>query len=102
MSLPIKFRKLAEVQIANTFNSYLAKSARRAQMFLDCLDERLDELSENPHSCQVQFDDVRKALLPDFPYQLLYAVRTVNSRDRIVILGCVHEKSNPETWRELI
>lgn len=97
----ITIRDLARAQIVEAFNRYNLSPTQRGQAFLDKVDERIEDLAQFPLSCAIAFRDVRKARLSGFAYVLLYAVREEQGEPYIVVLACVHERSDPQTWRKM-
>lgn len=97
MSLPVLIQKDARQEIGAAFAAF--SSSERGDDFLRTVAQKLEQLSEFPLSCRVLFDDTRSAKLSRFPFQLLYIIREVEGEPHVVIVACVHERSNPQTWR---
>lgn len=101
MTRRVTIRAIARAQIVEAFNRYNLSPAKRGDDFLNAVDARIEDLVMLPSSCSPLFGDVRRAMLKGFSYHLLYAVRERNGEPYLVILGCVHERSDPQSWRKL-
>ena len=95
------FRPLAENQIVEAFNSYLLQSPARGQTWMVAVDEGFTSIEHFALSHSVLFGNVRRAKIANFPYLLLYFVREVEQEREAVIVACVHERSDPQTWRTM-
>ena len=97
----IVVRALADAQFAEAHNRLNLSRRGRGDDFLLAVDDRLEVLANFPYSCEIDFDDVRKAQVKGFPYLLLYILRDFADELRLIVLACVHERSDPQTWRKL-
>ncbi len=101
MRTRIVVRALADAQFAEAHNRLNLSRRGRGDEFLLAVDERLEVLANFPFSCEIDFDDVRKAQIKGFPYLLLYLLRDFADERRLIIVACVYERSDPQTWRKL-
>lgn len=101
MTRRVTIRDIARAQIVEAFNRANLSPAKRGAAFLHAVDARIEELVLFPFSCSLQFGDVRRAMLKGFSYHLLYAVREQSGEPYLVILACVHERSDPQMWQKL-
>ncbi len=66
---------------------------------MDGVDDAFTAIEHHPLICQVIFDDVRRIKVKNFPYLLLYFVDEQDGERQATITACVHERSDPQTWR---
>jgi plasmid stabilization system protein ParE len=92
MTLPIVIRPRAESDIQAIHHWYEAERAGLGEDFLQTL--RLTGLSQNPEVCAIIHKNVRRAVLPRFPYVIFY----IATRARIVVLAVMHASRNPAAW----
>lgn len=93
------FRPEARAKIVEAFNQFNLSTSPRGESFLVTVDEALEFVEEFPFACPLSFDQVRRKNLSRFPYALLYTVRDGEEERLITIIGCIHERSDPQTWR---
>ena len=95
------FRPLAEVQIIEAFNAYGLRSKVRAQEWMDALDEAFTSIEHFPLASSMLFENVRRIHVKGFPYLLLLVVDETQTPREAVIVACVHERGDPQTWRAM-
>lgn len=95
----LRFRRLAENQIIEAFNSYGLQSPKRAQGWMESVDEAFTAIEHFPLSYAVLFDNVRRVRVGDYPYLLLYFVSDADQEREATVVACVHERSDPQKWR---
>jgi plasmid stabilization system protein ParE len=59
------------------------------------VDRVVGRLAANPLQFPVVFADVRRALLPRFPYMLFF--RIVDSA--VFVIACFHSSRDPQIWQ---
>jgi plasmid stabilization system protein ParE len=57
--------------------------------------ETLARIAENPRRFPLVYQDFRQALVPRFPYLVLF----VSKKDRLEIFAIFHTSRSPEIWR---
>ena len=62
------------------------------------MDATLARIGENPDLYAEVDPDIRRAVLPRFPYSIFYRVRA----DVIEILAILHHRRDPLVWRSRI
>ncbi len=97
----LSFRPLAEIQIVEGFNYYRLSSSQRAQAWMDAVDDAFTAIEHFPLGAPVIFDDVRRLKVKNFPYLLLYFVEEHDGERAATVVACIHERSDPQTWRKL-
>ena len=98
----LRLRRLAENQIIEAFNTYGLQNPKRAQNWMESVDEAFTAIEHFPIfplSYAILFDNVRRVKVGDFPYLLLYFVSDSDEDRAATIVACVHERSNPQQWR---
>jgi len=60
--------------------------------FLTYVTEVKERIQSFPEAREIVFEDARRAIVPKFPYLVLYKVEP----DRIVILAVFHSKRDPQ------
>jgi plasmid stabilization system protein ParE len=64
--------------------------------FLDEFVSCIERVEVNPSAFHSVRKNIRRALLRRFPYCLFY----ISTRDRIVLLACLHGSRAPSAWTE--
>lgn len=94
MSLLIRFRSIAEEEVAAIAVQYESDLQGLGSRFLHEVDRALSNISEFPFMYQLIDTDIRRAVMSHFPYVFFYTVDGEN----IIILGFRHMHQNPESW----
>jgi plasmid stabilization system protein ParE len=94
MSLPIVFRLEAQTEFDEAIDWY-EQQAELGLEFLDCVADTLTRIQTMPESCEMVFEDVRRAVVQRFPYSVFYQVE----RQQIVVLAVFHSKRDPKIWQ---
>jgi plasmid stabilization system protein ParE len=94
MSLPIVFRLEAQTEFDEAIDWY-EQQAELGLEFLDCVDDTLTRIQTMPESCEMVFEDVRRAVVQRFPYSVFYQVEL----QQIVVLAVFHSKRDPKIWQ---
>ncbi len=63
--------------------------------FRSVVDSTLIAIAEAPERHRVVYRDVRRAILPDFPYALYFVVRGRT----VQVLACTHGRRRPRRWQ---
>lgn len=88
-------RPEAEWEISEAADWYGRRRPGLGAEFLDAVDACISVVRRNPQSYPVVRGAVRRAVLPRFPYNLIYTVRP----GELVILGCVHGRRDQKVWQ---
>jgi plasmid stabilization system protein ParE len=86
---------VAEAEIFEAFEWYRARSTIVARAFGDTLDATLVTVGENPEQFPVVHREIRRALLPNFPYAAFFVV----DLELIRVVGVLHGKRHPRRWQ---
>lgn len=87
----------AEEEAAEAFEYYYEIHSELAYEFYEQLDRVYDKVENNPASCQLVNDYIRRALLAKFPYAVFYRILPEN---RVLVLTILHTSRNPKSWPE--
>lgn len=91
----IQLDPLAAEEILAAFRYYLERSPRAADGFLDALEKAAEVIGAHPLGFPIVRGSLRHIRLRKFPYALYYRV----VGDEIQIVGCIHAKRHPSSWR---
>jgi plasmid stabilization system protein ParE len=97
----VRYDPDAEAEYLGAVEWYAARNAVVAHRFIDAVLETEDMIRENPRQWPNVDDvphelDVRRCLVKDFPFALVY----VELVDEILILAVAHGKRRPGYWQE--
>jgi plasmid stabilization system protein ParE len=92
----LRIRRLAKIEIDEAFDWYEIQRPGLGIEFLDDLNACLKRIQLNPLLYQKAHRSTHRALLDQFPYALLYRV----TRSTIILLGCRHERQDPNDWMQ--
>lgn len=94
MAFRLKFSARALREIGEAQEWYESQSAGLGEEFVVALELQLKRLGQAPLLYAEIIPNVRRTLLPRFPYGLFFTVRG----DLIQILAVLHNKRNPSRW----
>lgn len=90
------FRSEAAADVVGARDWYDEQVPGLGLAFADALDHVLSIVSRLPESCPLVLPNVRRALLPRFPYALYYRI---GKAAEIEILACLHTRRSPHIIR---
>jgi plasmid stabilization system protein ParE len=88
-------RKVARADIAEAFRWYEARSAGLGFEFLRAVRVALAGIERAPEQYPLALDDIRKALLPRFPYVVYFVI---HSRG-LSVIAVLHGRRDPRRWQ---
>lgn len=91
----VRFNRLAEREIDDAFRYYEEESAGLGERFLEEVESGIAFLRRYPEAAPKITDSIRRFVLPNFPYSLLY--RPLSS-GVLRILAVAHQKREPYYW----
>lgn len=94
MAFRLKFSSRALREIGEAQEWYELQSPGLGEEFIAAMELQLKRLEQAPLLYTEVVPNVRRALLPRFPYGLFYAVRG----NLIHILAVLHNARNPRRW----
>lgn len=92
---PALFTALAEADVEEAFDWYEAQRPGLGLTFRHAVDLAVAAAEANPEAYAVLHRGTRRVILPKFPYALYYVV----AEENLVVVGCIHAKRHPKTWR---
>ena len=94
MAYRLKFSSRALREVGEAKEWYELQSAGLGDEFIAAMELQLIRLEQAPLLYAEVIPNVRRALLPRFPYGLFYAVRD----DLVQVLAVMHDARNPGHW----
>jgi plasmid stabilization system protein ParE len=88
-------RPLAEDDVVGAAQWYHGEQGDLSERFLNDVDRTLARVRERPLQFPTVADEVRRALLHNFPYAVYF--RT--SSEAVTVLAVLHLRRNPAVWR---
>lgn len=95
MNLPVVLRRKARAEFDAAIDWYEQQRPGLGTEFAERVQAVFDRISAMPEMHAKVYQEVRKALVRQFPYAVYYRVRA----DRVVVLAVVHNKRNPNVWK---
>lgn len=95
MTYKIKISEEAELDLDEAYQWYESQVDRLGSEFIRVVDNNLALIQQNPLAYPIIHNNIRRKLLPKFPYGLFYLIQD----DIIFILACFHVKRNPQQWK---
>jgi toxin ParE1/3/4 len=77
---------------------YAKEKKGRGRKFAEAVKQVLKRLRKMPKAHTVVMKDVRRALVPGFPYIVLYRV----TDDEVVIISIFHTSQDPYKWQSRV
>jgi toxin ParE1/3/4 len=93
-----RFLSAAEEEMSEAAVFYEAASVGLGRDFLEDLQQTIDTLRAYPEIGVRVDDNLRRALLRQFPFSLIYSVEP----DAILIVSLAHHRQRPGYWRSRI
>jgi plasmid stabilization system protein ParE len=90
-----RFLLPAEEEMTEASLFYEAASSGLGASLLDEVDRVINVLREHPELGQLVGQEIRRALLHNFPFSLIYSVEV----DAILIVAVAHQRRRPDYWR---
>ncbi len=88
----------ATAELIEAAKVYEQKVPSLGGQFFDAIDEAVAVIAAAPERWRIIEDDVRRFLVPRFPYAIYYRVLP----DHVRILAFKHHSRHPDSWRERI
>ncbi|MFP4181862.1 type II toxin-antitoxin system RelE/ParE family toxin [Thiohalospira sp.] len=95
MSLPVRVRREAEVDLREAGAWYEAQRPSLGQAFLDEVQTAFEQIGEEPFRYPVLHRDTRRALIHRFPFGIFFRV----TEEAIVIIAVLHASRDPRHWQ---
>jgi hypothetical protein len=100
----VRFDAEAEAELAAAFDWYEERGHRGlGERFIGCVDEAIVRIVETPRSFSVVMRegevDVRRVLVRDFPYQLLFVEAGAPGGIELLVVAVAHLHRDPDYWK---
>lgn len=95
MVYKIKISPEAELDLEDAYKWYESQVNQLGSEFIRVVDKNLTSIQQNPLAYPIIYRNVRRKLLPRFPYGLFYIIQD----DIIFVLACFHVKRDPQQWK---
>ncbi|MGB3205727.1 MAG: type II toxin-antitoxin system RelE/ParE family toxin [Crinalium sp.] len=95
MNYALVFRPEVREELNEAYTWYESQQSGLGDEFVDCIDERLNQICLMPESYPVVYRDVRRAVVRRFPYAVYY--RIVSSR--VIVTAIFHSHRDPKAWQ---
>lgn len=95
MSLPIAFRRVARTEFDAAADWYEQRRSGLGVRFTAAVQRVLDRIVAQPDFYPLVWNDVREALVHDFPYCVYYRAKP----GQVLVLAVFHTARNPAVWQ---
>jgi plasmid stabilization system protein ParE len=91
----LKLRREATADIRDAYLWYERQNPAAARRFIDAVDDKLAEVRAGPHGFPWYREHrVRHALVPGFPYRLLFR----EEGEHVMLFAVAHQKRSDAAW----
>lgn len=91
----VSFSRLAEMDIADSFDWYNAHSPDLGDQFLRSITESASYLASYPEGAPLVYKNTRCCVVRGFPYCVYYHIR----RERVRVIAVMHQRRHPRDWK---
>ena len=88
MTYKIKISEEAKLDLENAYQWYESQINQLGSEFIRVVDKNLASIQKNPFAYPIIYNNVRRKLLPRFPYGLFYIIQ----ENLIFVFACFHVK----------
>ena len=92
----IVFLKEAEEETLDAAKYYESKADNLGIEFLAEVENPAQRISDNPEAAPIVRSNIRRSLLPRFPFGILYGM----NKKEIVVIAVMHLRCSPEYWHD--
>jgi plasmid stabilization system protein ParE len=92
---PLHIAALAEDELREARAWYDGQAPGTGRRLVEAVNVLLDRVRENPRLYASVHLDIRRAIVPGFPYGVFYREQP----DAILVVGVVHMHRHPDTWK---
>ncbi|WP_017293233.1 type II toxin-antitoxin system RelE/ParE family toxin [Geminocystis herdmanii] len=92
MTYKVKVSEDAQLDLDEAYQWYESQVNQLGSEFIRIVDNNLALIQKNPFAYPVIHNNIRRKLLPRFPYGLFYLIKD----DMIFVLACFHVKRDPQ------
>lgn len=90
----VNFSSFAKQELDDAVAYYDLELPGLGLKFKTEIKQALIRISEHPEAWSIEIGDIRKALLHQFPYKILYSIE----KDCILIIAIAHQHRKPDYW----
>ena len=94
MSFPVRFRPQVSDEIIEAMAWYADRSPGLETAFFRTFEAAARSLADQPERYRKIFGEVRRIILPRFPYVVFYRF----DGEEVVVLSVQHERRSPDRW----
>ena len=94
--MKVIFSKFANQELYDATRFYEIESEGLGKRFREEVKKAAKRITAYPEAWSVERGDIRKCLLHNFPYKLLYSIE----KDHIFIIAVAHQHRRPNYWVE--
>ena len=95
MNRRVSFHPFTDIELNEAAYFYEAESPGLGAVFLDEVERTIAGILEHPTAGTLVGGNVRRRLIPRFPYGVLYSLKG----DTVRILAIMHQKRRPFYWK---
>jgi len=92
----VRFRSVADAEVAEALAWYQERSPEAAGRLMAAIDAAVEAVAATPERFPQVSPTLRRIAVPEFPYRLYYRIFP----SVISIVGCVHVRRDPSVWRD--
>ena len=96
MASTYRLHALAKKELIDAVDWYENERKGRGAKFFVAYLKTINIVLTNPYAFSIDFDEVRKAYIPKFPYTIFYEV----VGQEIFIYSVFHQKREPDVWKD--
>jgi len=90
----VRILSAVELELAASAHFYASRSRALARRFVLAVMHTIDAVRAHPHSGGILRDDVRRLLVPRFPFAILYRI----DPDEILVVAIMDVRREPDYW----
>ena len=95
MSYRVVFRPQAQAELLEARDWYEARQDGLGDEFSTAVDATVSNIRERPLSYPRVHNEIRRAILPRFPYAVFFQL----FEDEILVLAVIRGRRHPRTWQ---
>lgn len=93
--LPVKLRRAARHEYLTAGDWYEQQRPGLGLLFSEAIQEVFDRIAIQPQRYRLVLRDIRKAVVPAFPYCVYFRLRD----NEVVVLSVFHTSRDPSIWQ---
>ena len=87
---------LALADLSEAEEWYSKEASALGARFVRSFEAQLERICRNPYKYPRVYLNLRRAVMPDFPYNVLFAAED----GWVTVVACVHQRRDPKDWQE--